>query len=207
VRDTTDVVSLRHCSQAATPEAAGNVLQAVLRPGVPLDLDAMRRNLYVGSSCGVCGKASIESALAVAPPLCDDARFPASYFAGLEVRLRATQAAFDRTGGLHAAGLFAPDGRLLAVREDVGRHNAVDKVVGRAARAGWLPLSGHVLLVSGRISYEIVQKALAARVPVVAAVSAPTSLAVQLAQAAGIALVGFLRGAGLNVYGAKERVK
>ncbi len=201
-----DVVSIRHCSQAPTPEAAGNVIQAVLRPGLLLDLEALRRNLYASSSCGICGKATLESALAAAPPLLDDARFEATFFAGLESRLRATQAAFERTGGLHAAGLFAPDGGLLVVREDVGRHNAVDKVVGWAARAGRLPLAGHVILVSGRISYEIVQKALAARVPVIAAVSAPSSLAVHLAEAAGIALVGFLRGSGLNVYGARERI-
>jgi FdhD protein len=202
-----DVASLRHCSVAPTPEAAGNVMQAVLRAGVGVDLDALRRNLYASSSCGVCGKATLENALASAPPLLDGARFSASFFGGLVDRLRQTQAAFERTGGLHAAGLFAPDGALLAVREDVGRHNAVDKVVGFAARAGLLPLRGHVLLVSGRISYEIVQKALAARIPVVSAVSAPTSLAVELASAAGIALVGFLRGSGLNVYGMRERIR
>jgi FdhD protein len=201
-----DVRSLRHCSLAATPEAAGNVMQAVLRPGVSVDLEALRRNLYASSSCGICGKATLENALAVAPPLADDTRFPASFFVGLVDRLCAAQRAFERTGGLHAAGLFSPDGALLVVREDVGRHNAVDKVVGFAARASLLPLAGHVLLVSGRISYEIVQKALAARVPVIAAVSAPTSLAVALADAAGIALVGFLRGSGLNVYGARDRI-
>jgi FdhD protein len=181
-------------------------MQATLRPGVSIDLEALRRNLYASSSCGICGKATLENALAAAPPLEDGARFAPSFFADLVDRLRASQVAFERTGGLHAAGLFAPGGRLLVVREDVGRHNAVDKVVGFAARAGLLPLTGHVLLVSGRISYEIVQKALAARVPVVAAISAPTSLAVSLAAAAGIALVGFLRESGLNVYGARERI-
>jgi FdhD protein len=206
VRGPEDVVSLRHCTLASTPDAAGNVMQATLRPGVSIDLEALRRNLYASSSCGICGKATLENALAAAPPLEDGARFAPSFFADLVDRLRASQVAFERTGGLHAAGLFAPGGRLLVVREDVGRHNAVDKVVGFAARAGLLPLTGHVLLVSGRISYEIVQKALAARVPVVAAVSAPTSLAVSLAAAAGIALVGFLRESGLNVYGARERI-
>jgi FdhD protein len=201
-----DVVSIRHCSLAPSAEAEGNVIQAVLRPGLAIDLEALRRNLYASSSCGICGKATLENALAAAPPLLDDARFEASFFAGLDSRLRAAQAGFERTGGLHAAGLFAPDGELLVVREDVGRHNAVDKVVGWAARVGRLPLAGHVILVSGRISYEIVQKALAARVPVVAAVSAPSSLAVRLAEVAGIALVGFLRGSGLNVYGARERI-
>lgn len=201
-----DVLSVGHCTLAPSPEAAGNVMQAVLQPGVTLDLESLRRNLYASSSCGVCGKATLENALSVAPPLTDPARFDSAFFPSLVGRLRAVQPAFDHTGGLHAAGLFSPDGDLLAVREDVGRHNAVDKVVGFAAREGRLPLSGHVLLVSGRISYEIVQKALAARVPVVAAVSAPSSLAVSLARAAGIALVGFLRGDEMNVYGAQERI-
>jgi FdhD protein len=126
--------------------------------------------------------------------------------AELPARLRAAQPVFDETGGLHAAALFDAGGRLLVAREDVGRHNAVDKVVGWAARAGRLPLAGSVLVVSGRASFEIVQKALAARIPIVAAVSAPSSLAVALAERAGIALVGFLRGRGCNVYGARERI-
>lgn len=201
-----DVVSLRHCSRAPDPEAGDNVLQVRLREGVRVDWDALRRNLYASSSCGVCGKATIENALATAPPLEDPARFPPAFFFRLVDRLRAEQVVFERTGGLHAAGLFAPEGQLLVAREDVGRHNAVDKVVGWALRAGRVPLRGHVLLVSGRISYEIVQKALAARLPVVAAVSAPTSLAVRLAERAGIALVGFLRGHDLNVYGRRERL-
>lgn len=206
VQDPGEIVSVRHCSRAASAEAEGNVVQAVLGTARRIDLEAMRRNLFAGSSCGICGKASIESALGTAPPLDDPSRFPAALFAGLPERLRETQAAFDRTGGLHAAALFDRAGRLQVVREDVGRHNAVDKVVGWAAAQGLLPLAGRGLLVSGRISFEIVQKALAARIPVVAAVSAPSSLAVALASAAGMALVGFLRGSGLNVYGARERV-
>ncbi|HME68889.1 MAG TPA: formate dehydrogenase accessory sulfurtransferase FdhD, partial [Myxococcota bacterium] len=201
-----DLLSLRHCSVAPHPEAEGNVMRALLRPGVHVDLEALRRNLYASSSCGICGKATIENALMSAKPLDDSARFPRSFFARLMERMRSAQCAFERTGGIHAAGLVAPEGALLVVREDVGRHNAVDKVVGWAARRGMLPLSGHALLVSGRISYEIVQKALAARVPLIAAVSAPTSLAVRLAEQAGIGLVGFLRGPGFNVYGRSERV-
>lgn len=202
-----DLVSVRPCPEARTPDAAGNVMQAVLRPGVAVDLESLRRNLYASSSCGVCGKATLENALAAAPPLDDPACFDAAFFAGLPAALGRAQPAFARTGGLHAAALVAPDGAVVAVREDVGRHNAVDKVVGAAVRSGRLPLTGHVLLVSGRVSFEIVQKALAARVPVVAAVSAPTSLAVELAAAARIALVGFLRGDTFNVYGATERVR
>lgn len=206
VRGLEDVASLRHCDEAPSPEAADNVVRVRLRPGVGLDVEALRRNLFASSSCGVCGKATLENALATAPPLTDPARFPAALLHALPERLRAAQPLFEETGGLHAAGLFDAEGHLLVAREDVGRHNAVDKVVGWSAREGRLPLGGHVLLVSGRISYEIVQKALAARCPLVAAVSAPSSLAVSLAEAAGVALVGFLRGGRMNVYGARERV-
>jgi FdhD protein len=166
----------------------------------------LRRNTFASSSCGVCGKASLDSALACAPPLADDARFPAAYFAGLPARLREAQRVFEATGGLHGAALFDARGEMLCVREDVGRHNAVDKLIGWAARAKRLPLCGCALLVSGRVSFEIVQKALAARVPAIAAVSAPSSLAVELAERAGIALVAFLRGERMSVYGARHRV-
>ena len=206
VRGPEQIVSVRHCSQARIPEAAENVVQVVLAEGVQVDLEALRRNLYASSSCGICGKATLENALAVAPPLEDPSRFPASFFYGLTEQLCAEQTVFSLTGGLHGAALFGSDGRLVVAREDVGRHNAVDKVVGMALRSGRLPLQGHVLLVSGRISFEIAQKALAARIPVVAAVSAPSSLAVELATRAGLTLVGFLRGRSFNVYGARERV-
>jgi FdhD protein len=154
----------------------------------------------------VCGKASLEQALASAPPLDDPARFPASLFQPLPARLRAAQRVFEETGGLHAAALVQPGGELLCVREDIGRHNAVDKVIGWAARSARLPLAGTVLLVSGRISFEIAQKALAARIPAIAAVSAPSSLAVELAERSGLALVAFLRGDAMSVYGARDRI-
>jgi len=202
-----EVASVRHCTRVAHPEAEDNVIRVTLRPGVPVDLDALRRNLYASAACGICGKATIENVLRSAPPLDDGAAFPAAYFYGLPARLREAQAVFARTGGLHAAGLFDGTGTLLAVREDVGRHNAVDKVIGWAGRARRLPLAGHVIVVSGRVSYEIVQKALAARVPVVAGISAPSSLAVRLAGEAGMTLVGFLRGSGMNVYGRRDRVR
>jgi FdhD protein len=201
-----DVVAVRHCSLAPDPEAADNVVRATLAPGCEVDLEALRRNLYASASCGICGKASIASVMESAPPLDDGAAFPPELFAGLPGRLREGQTLFAETGGLHAAALFSGDGRCLVVREDVGRHNAVDKVVGWAARAGRLPLAGHLLMVSGRISFEIAQKALAARVPLVAAISAPSSLAVELACASGMTLVGFLRDGGFNVYGNAERV-
>jgi len=200
------VLSVRHCRAVSDPDASENVLRVVLAPGVEVDLDALRRNLYASSSCGICGKATIANALVSAPPLTDASRFEAAFFTALPSRLEAAQPAFAATGGLHAAGLFGPDGELLVVREDVGRHNAVDKVIGWALRAGRLPLSGHVLLVSGRISYELVQKALVARIPVLAAVSAPSSLAVELAQSAQLTLIGFLRGGSFNVYGEPARV-
>jgi len=206
IADAGAVTSIRHCSVAATPAADGNVLRVNLRAGVSVDFAAQRRNLYSSSSCGLCGKATIESALRQAPPLDDDTRYPAEFFFSLPARLREAQDVFARTGGLHAAGLFDANGELVVVREDVGRHNAVDKVVGWAARQR-LSLSHHVLAISGRISYEIAQKALAARIPVVAAVSAPSSLAVELAESARLTLVGFLRGQRLNVYGARERVE
>jgi len=200
------VLSVHPYTRNRNPAGDDNVIRVVLAPDVTVDLEALRRNLFASSSCGVCGKATIENALAHAPPLDDDTRFPAGFFTGLPEALRTRQAVFDHTGGLHAAALIAPDGGLRVVREDVGRHNAVDKVVGWAFRAGKLPLAGHALLVSGRISYEIVQKALAARLPAVAAVSAPTSLAVELAEASGMALVAFLRGESFGVYGRRERV-
>ncbi|MDX1649884.1 MAG: formate dehydrogenase accessory sulfurtransferase FdhD [Myxococcota bacterium] len=201
-----DLASVRHCDEAPTPEAADNVVRIRLRPGLRVDLEALRRNLFASAACGVCGTATLENVLATAPPLEDPARFPAALLRSLPGRLREAQRVFDATGGLHAAGLFDARGRLVVAREDVGRHNAVDKVVGFAVREGRFPLAGHLLMVSGRVSYEIVRKALAARCPLVAAVSAPSSLAVSLAEAGGVGLVGFLRGEAFNVYGARERV-
>ena len=206
VRSVDDVVSVRHSPQLSDPDAEDNAIQVVLAAGVEVDLDALRRNLYASASCGICGKATLENVLREAPALDDASRFPASLFYALPRRLSGEQALFARTGGLHAAALFDADGSLLVAREDVGRHNAVDKVIGWSLRRGRFPLEGHVLLVSGRISYEIAQKALVARLPVVAAVSAPSSLAVELAERSGMALIGFLRGTTLNVYGNRERI-
>jgi len=201
-----DVTSIRHATLAPNPEAADNIVQIRLREGVQVDWQRLKRNFYASASCGICGKATIDGALAEAPPLEDRSKFRAASFYPLPERLRAAQEAFAETGGLHAAGLFDAEGRLFVVREDIGRHNAVDKVIGWALERGRLPLSGHVLLVSGRISYEIAAKALVARVPVVAAVSAPSSLAVALAERAHMTLLGFLRGNGFNVYGERSRV-
>lgn len=200
-----EVASLAHCTIALDPEADENVMKVRLREGVAVDLEKLRRNLYASSSCGVCGKATIENVLDTAPPLDDEQRFGAGTLYTLPAKLRAAQAVFERTGGLHAAGLFSAGGTLLALHEDIGRHNAVDKVVGARLLAG-ASLTGAALLVSGRVSFEVVQKAAAARIPLVAGISAPSALAVRLARALGMTLVGFLRGEGMNVYAGEERI-
>lgn len=183
-------------------------LELALADGVPVpDLEG-RRTFGMTSACGVCGSASVDAVRARtgANLFRDDVVVDAPVLAALPDRLREAQRVFDRTGGLHAAGLATADGELLVVREDVGRHNAVDKVLGRAAReVGW-PLRGHVLVVSGRASFELAQKAWMAGVPVLAAVSAPSSLAVQLAREAGMTLAGFVRPPTLNVYTGAQRV-
>jgi FdhD protein len=160
-----------------------------------------RRNFVATASCGICGKASIDQIALRCEPLPKGLPVvPRSVIVSLPDRLREAQAAFERTGGLHAAGLFETDGRLVAVREDVGRHNALDKLIGSRALARELPLWDRILLVSGRVSFEIVQKAAMAGVPIVCAVSAPSDLAIRLADRLGVTLVGFLRGDGFNVY-------
>jgi len=186
---------------------AGNIADVTLRPGLAVR-PGLRRNFMTTSACGVCGKTSIAELAATADLdlSADQARVRPAVLAGLPDALRAAQRVFDRTGGLHAAGLFTAAGDLLAVREDVGRHNAVDKIIGWALRTGRLPLAGCVLLVSGRASFELVQKAVLAGIPVLAAVSAPSSLAADLAQETGLTLVGFLRGGSMNVYTGQQRV-
>lgn len=176
---------------------------------VPVPDITLERNVYTTSSCGLCGKASLDAVRTTARwPIADTppVRVTPELLAGLPDRLRAAQRVFDRTGGLHAAALFTEDGELVDVREDVGRHNAVDKLVGRALQNGDLPLSRSVLLVSGRASFELAQKAVMAGIPVLAAVSAPSSLAVDLAAETGLTLVGFLRGGSMNVYAGEDRV-
>ena len=187
-----------------------NVVEAQLRPGVAVP--EIGRNVYTSSSCGICGTDSIEAVRRAGhhTPVDDGVRLDAAVVAALPDRLREAQALFDKTGGVHAAGLFRieDDGgraELLCVREDVGRHNAVDKVVGWALREGMLPLRRTVLQVSGRASFELVQKAAMAGIPALAAVSAPSSLAVELAEESGVTLVGFSRGTGFNVYAGHER--
>jgi FdhD protein len=184
-----------------------NVLNADLAPAAPGRAVA-ERAFTTTSSCGLCGKASIDTVRARSAYVVrdDTAVVPRAVLASLPDRLRAAQQVFDQTGGLHAAGLFTADGELVCVREDVGRHNAFDKVIGWAALEGRLPLTGHVILASGRASFELTQKALMAGIPVLASVSAPSTLAVELAEEAGMTLIGFLRGSTMNVYTAEHRV-
>jgi FdhD protein len=170
------------------------------------DLGRLRRSFYTSSSCGVCGKGALEAVAVEAPFVESDLRVPAALAADLPDRLREAQRAFAATGGLHATGLFSVDGELLAAREDVGRHNAMDKVIGRAFLNGLLPLSRTLLCVSGRLSFELVQKAAVAGCPILVAVGAPSSLAVDLAADRGITLCGFVRDGSLNVYTEAWRV-
>ena len=199
---------IRHAQDIANIRCSRNTAVVKLAEGVTIDLEGTERNFYMTSSCGVCGKASIEALesagatiLPRSVPQVDEAMIRS-----LPATLRKSQAVFDRTGGLHAAGLFSAQGRLIVLREDVGRHNAVDKLIGRAFLDGRLPLHDHVLMVSGRTSFELVQKTVMAGIPVLVAVGAPSSLAVKTARRFGMTLVGFLRDDRFNVYSGADRV-
>lgn len=186
------------------PRRNGNVVDVRVRHAV--DLTALTRHVYTSAACGICGKASLDAVISSFPAVSSDLAVPAARLAEFPGRMRAAQAGFERSGGLHAAALFDAHGALVALREDVGRHNALDKLIGWAMRQHLLPLRDHVLLVSGRASFELVHKAVAAGVPILAAVSAPSSLAVELAERAGITLVGFLRADTMNVYAHARRI-
>ncbi len=197
---------IAHCDTGPV-ESAGNVVEVFLAPGVAFDPARFSRNVYTTSSCGVCGKTSLELLRAVCPaPPRGEFRVGAGTLAALPAKLRQAQPVFERTGGLHAAGLFDPEGELLLLREDVGRHNALDKVIGTLLLEDSLPASDTLVLVSGRASFELVQKALVAGIPALVAVGAPSSLAVETARELGMTLVGFLRDETFNVYAGEERV-
>ena len=184
-----------------------NIVNVKLKEGLSPDLQPLERHFFTTSACGVCGKASLEALrLRGCPVILEGPQVPAEVIYSLPEQLRAAQRVFSTTGGLHAAALFDPQGQLLSVREDVGRHNALDKLVGSAVLSNQLPLNNHIVMVSGRSSFEILQKCLTAGVPIVCAVSAPSSLAVALAREFGITLVGFLRGERFNVYAGRERL-
>ena len=209
IRSADDLGTIEYCTSVDRPESAENIVNVTLVEEAERAVDRLlegRRNVTTNSSCGLCGRQTIESLAVDAPPLEADVTIASSIILALPDKLRASQTVFDETGGLHAAGLFTADGTLVDVAEDVGRHNAVDKVVGRMLMRERLPLSDHVLCVSGRTSFEIIQKALFAGIPIVAAVSAPSSLAVDLAEAFGITLLGFVRGDTFNVYAHAERI-
>ena len=197
-----EVHKIDHCANVSKPEEYGNVVKVELKPDLLPDLEKLDRNFYMSSSCGVCGKASIEAiglnACPILPRL--DQVYDAKFIRSLPDTAEAKQAVFKHTGGLHAASIFDLEGTLIVQREDVGRHNAVDKAIGKLFLAGKTPFQNHALLLSGRAGFELVQKAAVAGIPLMAAVGAPTSLAVELAQQSGITLVGFLRGERFNVY-------
>ena len=202
------VHSIRYCTDLGRQAAGENIVRVELRPDVVVDLHSSERNFYTTSSCGVCGKASIEAVrntnCPVLPPV--ESFIEADLIHELPGKLRAAQAVFDHTGGLHAAALFDQSGTLLQLREDVGRHNALDKVIGAALQQGHLPLRDSILFLSGRISFELVQKALMAGIPLVAAVGAPSSLAVHMADEVGMTLLGFVRNQSFNIYTHAHRV-
>jgi FdhD protein len=209
LRSAKDITAMRYCTdlgEDGTPTY--NVVDVTLADGVAPPDASLERSFYTTSACGVCGTTSIEALRRRAPydVAADTTRLDPEVLVGLPTTLRDRQKVFERTGGLHAAGLFDGTGRLRVLREDVGRHNAVDKVVGWALRDDRLPLSGCVLMVSGRASFELTQKALQAGIPALAAVSAPSSLAVALAEDAGMTLIGFLRGDSMNIYTGAHRI-
>lgn len=196
-------------SQVRGEVEKSNVVNIVLPPGMSVDWQKLERHSYTSSSCGVCGKTSLEQVFTSVPFGDTPARVTVEpvVLQSLPDKLRAAQELFDRTGGIHAAGLFTPAGELLHFAEDVGRHNALDKLIGHHHAVDLLPLDEHVLLLSGRASFELIQKAGMAGIGIVAAVGAPSSLAVQLAEELGITLVGFLRGGGFNCYCGEERIR
>lgn len=204
-----DVLHAMHClDEDENGSPTYNVVDITLAPDAKVDTSRTKRSSYTSSACGVCGKTSIDAITAQSRHAVaqDPLRVSPETVAGLPGALRERQRVFDRTGGLHAAGLFTADGELLAVREDVGRHNAVDKVIGWAGREGRLPLTGHLLAVSGRASFELTQKAVMAGIPALVAVSAPSSLAVELAADAGLTLVAFVRPPRMTVYTGGHRL-
>ena len=199
-----ELVEIAPCLEGTTPE---NIMNVFLAPAVEVDFQHLTRHVFASSSCGLCGKASIEAVHQHFAPVESNMIVRAGLLAGLAERMREAQPTFAQTGGLHAAAIFDGKGKLLVLREDVGRHNTVDKVIGYGLLENRLPFDAHMLLVSGRASFEIMQKALAARIPIVCAISAPSSLAVEFARESGQTLIGFLRGQTMNIYSSPERVQ
>ena len=208
VRTRDEIARIAYCvDRGLGEEQLYNVVNVHIRRAGPLDVRSLERHFFTSSACGVCGKAGIETLAASARPVADGPRLAPATLYELPRTLRAAQGVFESTGGLHAAGLFDSEGDLVALREDVGRHNALDKLVGWALLEGRLPLGDQLVLVSGRASYELVQKCVMAGVPVMCAVSAPSSLAVDVAREFNMTLVGFLRGERFNLYAGAERLE
>lgn len=204
--DTYDQIeSIKYCEDVGRQEERENVVRVELKPDVDVNLEKLQRNFYTTSSCGVCGKSSIEAVHVACPRIEDNITIGKEIIYALPDKLRDAQQIFEHTGGLHAVGLFDLEGKLLLTREDVGRHNAMDKVVGACLFKKEIPLSDKILMVSGRASFELVQKALRAGTPIMAAVGAPSSLAVTLAKDLGMTLLGFVRGKSFNIYCGKGR--
>lgn len=204
VKQARDLLEVSQCP--VTADSKGNVVD-VLLGGAVVNWDSLTRHVFSASSCGLCGKTSLDSVFQQFPNVTAEWQVDAAFITGLPAYLRAAQATFQTTGGLHACAVFDLDGNLIISREDVGRHNALDKVLGWALMQNLLPLNRHVLLLSGRVSFEMMQKALAAGIPVVAAISAPSSLAVEFAHRSGQTLAGFVRGDTLNLYSHPHRVR
>ena len=208
VRSREQILGISYCKDDDLPdEQLFNIVIVQTAPDASRNLESLERHFHVSSACGVCGKTSLDAIeLRGVAPVMSDPRVEPGVVAALPERLRSTQKLFDKTGGLHAAGLFTASGEVVAVREDVGRHNAVDKVLGWALLEDRVPLDDHILMVSGRSSFEIAQKAVAAGVPVVGSVSAPSSLAIEVARRFGVTLLGFVRDGRFNVYAGAERI-
>ena len=206
IQQRSDILSCRHCVQDSQKE--GNVIRVELHPDVVVDWTRLERNTFTSSSCGLCGKTTIEAVMALTPgPISSDFSVEPAVLHALPERVRETQRVFAYTGGLHAAALFDSTGKLLVVREDIGRHNALDKLIGAAFWQNWLPLNQFGIFLSGRIGVELVQKSWRAGVPFLAAVGAPSSLAVQMAQEAQMTMAGFVRNERFNLYSSPERVR
>ena len=207
IKSVDDIGTIAYCEDVEQVDLQ-NIINVNLTNGWDAESeDGWQRNFHANASCGLCGKMTIESVRQAVPPIESQLRIDPEIVYTLNNLLRSAQSVFEATGGLHAAGLFTADGELLIIREDIGRHNALDKVIGQALLAEMFPLDNHILMVSGRASFEIVQKALFARIPVVVAVSAGSTLAVDLAQESGMALIGFMRGNRMTVYSCPERIQ
>lgn len=201
-----DVKIIRYCTDSGKNTENKNVVRIEINPQISVDVSALQRNFYTTSSCGVCGKSSMDFVHRSCSPSSAQFTIKSELISRLPELLKTSQVVFKRTGGLHASALYSADGQLLMVREDVGRHNALDKIIGAAFSAGQVPLNQHILVLSGRISFELIQKAAVAGIGVVVAVGAPSSLAVELAASLNLTLIGFVRDLNFNVYCGAERI-